>query len=183
MGQVQSLQSLRCLVEEGSPYFWGPDSDSRAGPTQGQSLLCICAVLLLVLPTPSSTGRLQTQLPRTWPLRQPAAGSHPSTLKLEAVFPAPSKFQHSQKYRFSKGRQVSPEFPFCTGHPQPFHQALYLRGTGAAQMELPEAHCPQPSQEEGSRDSHRRVCGTRFGNNSERLDIARLHTQCCAPEQ
>lgn len=106
-----TVQSMRGLVEEGSPYFWGADSDSRAGPTQGQSLLCICAVPLLILPTPSSTGRLQTQLPRTWPLRQPAAGSYPSTLELEAVFPAPRKFQHSQKYRSSKGRQVSLRSP------------------------------------------------------------------------
>lgn len=38
-----TLQSVRCLVEEGSPYFYGADMDSRAGPTQGQSLLCTCA--------------------------------------------------------------------------------------------------------------------------------------------
>lgn len=106
-----TLRSMRCLVEEGSPYFWGADSDSKAGPTQEQSLLWICAVPLLVLPTPSSTGRQQAELPRTWPLRQPAAGSHPTTLELEAVFPAPSKFQHSQKYRSSKGRQVSLRSP------------------------------------------------------------------------
>lgn len=78
---------------------------------------CTVSVLspLLILPPSSSTGRLQaelqTRLPRTWPLRPPAAGSHPSTLELEAVIPAPSKFLHSQKYRSSKGRQVSLRSP------------------------------------------------------------------------
>lgn len=182
-----SAKSMRCLVEEGSPSIWGADSDSRAGPTQGQSLLCICAVPLLVLPTPSSTGRLQaelqTQLPRTWPLRQPAAGSHPSTLDLEAVFPAPSKFQHSQKYRSSKGKQVSmrshsaqvtlsPHSKPCTSGAQGLHRWSCLRLTA-----------PSPSTGPGARGSHRRVRGTSFGNNSESQDTARLHTQCCAPEQ
>lgn len=139
-----TLQSMRGLVEEGSPYSWGADSDSRAGPTKGQSLLGICAVPTACPTHPSSTGRLQTelqtQLPRTWPLRQAAAGSHPSTLELEAVFPAPRKFQHSQKYRSSKGRQVSLRSPSaqvtlstptkpCTSGRQGLHRWSCLRLT------------------------------------------------------
>lgn len=157
-------------MEEGSPYFWGTDSDSKAGATQGQSLLWVCAVPLLVLPTPSSTGRQQAELPRTWPLRQPAAGSHPTTSELEAVFPAPSEFQHSQKYRSSKGRQVSLRSPLLHRSLSAFPPSPAPQGAGAAQMELPEAHRPQPL--------HRRlqglsqgVPGTSFGNNSERQDI------------
>lgn len=131
-------------MEEGSPNFWGADSDSKAGSTQGQSLLWVCAVPLLVLPTPSSTGRQQAELPRTWPLRQPAAGSHPTTLELEAVFPAPSKFQHSQKYRSSKGRQVSLGPHFCTSQSQLSHQALHLRGQGLHRWSCLRLTAPSP---------------------------------------
>lgn len=136
---------MRGLVEEGSPYSWGADSDSRAGPTKGQSLLGICAVPTACPTHPSSTGRLQTelqtQLPRTWPLRQAAAGSHPSTLELEAVFPAPRKFQHSQKYRSSKGRQVSLRSPSAQ-----VTLSTPTKPCTSGRQGLPEAHCPQTQQ-------------------------------------
>lgn len=98
----------------------------------------------LSYPPTSSTGKQQAELRRTWPLRQPAAGSHPTTLELEAVFPAPSKFQHNQKYRSSKGRQVSLRSPLLHRSPSAFPSSPVPQGAGAAQMELPEAHCPQP---------------------------------------
>lgn len=46
----------------------GFTADRRTGPAQGQSLLCTCAALVLVLTTPSNTGRLQAEV-KTQPSR------------------------------------------------------------------------------------------------------------------
>lgn len=145
-GQVQSLCKARGV-------WWKKAAPIPGGLTVTAGLVpprdshCSVSVLspLLVLPTPSSTGRLQTelqtQLPRTWPLRQAAAGSHPSTLELEAVFPAPRKFQHSQKYRSSKGRQVSLRSPSAQ-----VTLSTPTKPCTSGRQGLPEAHCPQTQQ-------------------------------------
>lgn len=97
----------------------GFTAGSRAGPAQGQSLLCTCALLVLVLTTPSNTGRLQaelkTQPSRIWPSCHQLQDPTHCLLELEAVSPDPGKFQHSQKYRAVKpwgpGKPGEPEVP------------------------------------------------------------------------
>lgn len=97
----------------------GFTAGGRARPAQGQSLLCTCALLVLVLTTPSNTGRLQaelkTQPSRIWPSCNQLQDPTHCLLELEAVSPDPGKFQHSQKYRALKpwgpGKPGEPEVP------------------------------------------------------------------------
>lgn len=100
-----TLQSTGRLLGAGSAPG-GFTADSRAGPAQGQSLLRTHAVLVLVLTTPSNTGRLQaelkTQPSRIWPPCNWVQDPTHRLLEREAVSPAPGKCQHSHKHRASK---------------------------------------------------------------------------------
>lgn len=87
---------------------------------------------MLVLTIPSSTGRLRAELKiqpsKIWPSCKGLQDPTHHLLELEAVSPAPGKFQHSQKDRASKpqgpGKPSEPEVPFCKGCPSAFPPKL-----------------------------------------------------------
>lgn len=63
----------------------------------------------------------------------------PINLRAGSSFPSSQEIPAQPEIQVFKGKASEPEVPFCTGHPQPSHQALDLRGTRAA-------HCPQTQQ-------------------------------------
>lgn len=152
-------QSTGRLLGAGSA-LGGFTADSRAGPAQGQSLLRTRAVLVLVLTTPSNTGRLQAEL-KTQPLQdlallQLGAGSHPSAPGAGSGFPSSQQMPaqpQTQGFEAVGARegQVSLRSPSAQGVLQPSHQAHILSGLKSPEQGLCTWSCPRLTAPQGRR--------------------------------
>lgn len=116
-----------------------------AGLVPPRDSLCSVSVLLHCssYPPPAALAGSRHRTPGLAPQASSCRIS-PINLRAGSSFPSSQQIPAQPEILVFKGKASEPEFPFCTGQPQPSHQALYLRRTGAEQIELPEAHCPQP---------------------------------------